>query len=453
MLKNITAKLTITAVLFTYLFAPFISQAGVFNPNHIISDYEFTDYKSMTFDDIYNFLKKKNSYLARFVDPQSRMLAAQIIYDNSQLYRINPKVLLVTLQKEQSLITDPNPDQDQLDWATGYGICDSCSKKDPKLQKYKGFTNQVDYAASAFRLFYNNPYKYGFSVGKTYTIDGQRVTVANRATHALYVYTPHIQGNKNFYKIWQDWFTQNYPDGSILQNISTGGIYLIQNGTKRPFTSKAAFLSRYSFDKVIKVSPETLDSYPDGVPIKYAQYSLVRSPRGTVYLIVDDMKRGIASREVFRKIGFNPEEIIDLPQEEIDSIPEGPPITIKSIYPMGALLQDKTTGGVWYVKDGVKHPIWSKELMNTNFPNYRIIPTDPEELDQYAKGSPVKFKDGEIVKSRTKPTVYFISNGYKRPIASVKDFEKLGFKWENIITTDDKSLSLHPTGEVLRAEN
>ncbi len=452
MFKTIN-KIILYIFIFYTLFYPFSSQAGVFNPNLIISDYEFTDYNSMTLDDIYNFLKKKNSYLTNFVDPQSRMLAAQIIYDNAQLYRINPKVLIVTLQKEQSLITDRTPTQDQLNWATGYGVCDSCSKSDPKIQKYKGFTNQVDYAASAFRLFYNNPYRYGFKVGKTYYIDGKRVTISNRATHALYIYTPHIHGNKNFYKIWQDWFTQNYPDGSILQNISTGGIYLIQNGTKRPFTSKVAFLSRYGFDKVIKVSPETLDSYPDGVPIKYAQYSLIRSPKGTVYLIVDDKKRGIVSREVFRKIGFNPEEIIDLPQKEIDSIPEGPPITLESAYPTGALLQDKTTGGVWYVKDGIRQPIWSREILKANFQNMQITPASPSDIEKYKKGLPVRFKDGEIVKSKNSPTIYFISNGYKRPIASAKDFEKLGLKWENIITTDERSLSLHPTGEVLRSEN
>ncbi len=424
-----------------------------FQPGVIMSDSEFVDYNSMSMDDIQRFLKDKKSYLADYVDPAIRVRASQLIYDNSQLARINPKVLITTLQKEQSLITEPLT-QRRLDWATGFGVCDSCSKSDPKLQRYKGFANQIDYAASTFRLFYDNPQSYGFKVGSTYTIDDERVTIGNRATHALYLYTPHIPGNKNFYKIWKNWFTHEFPDGTLLQDSETGGIFIIQNGQKRPFASMLAFASRYDLEKVIVTSPENLSSFPLGPPIKYAQYSLLQdSKTGGIYLIVDDKKRPIVSREAFRKIGFNPEEVEQVSPEDLATIPTGEPITEENAHPTGALLQDTSTGGVWYVRDNVRHAIWSREIMNANFPYMKISPAKTEEIEKFRQGEPVKFKDGELVSAVGDPAVYVISNGLKLPIPTEKVFEKLGYDWKNVIQTSQKALSLHRTGEPLNIQN
>jgi len=41
----------------------------------------------------------------------------------------------------------------------------------------------------------------------------------------------------------------------------------------------------------------------------------------------------------------------------------GADITVETIYPTGALLQDNQTGGVYYIKDTIKQPIYSREIM------------------------------------------------------------------------------------------
>ena len=61
----------------------------------------------------------------------------------AQNYQINPKVLLVTLQKDKfSYRRRPHPKT--MDWATGYAVCDSCSMTDPGIQSHRGFGMQVD---------------------------------------------------------------------------------------------------------------------------------------------------------------------------------------------------------------------------------------------------------------------------------------------------------------------
>ncbi len=452
-MKIVKFKKTISFIALLSVFLPNLAFAE-FNPNYIISDQELTDHKSMSLAQIQQFLKDKGSALANYatidIDGLGRT-ASEIIWRVAQTYEISPKVLLVTLQKEQSLITTITPTQKQLDWATGYGVCDSCSMSDPTIQKYKGFATQVDYAAGWKRWFLDNALTLSWVKlpGVTYSIDAYRITPTNLATAAFYTYTPHYHGNYNFWKLWQDWFGKFFPDGTVLKEADGTGIWLIQRGLKRQFSSYSAFVSRYSPEKLISISKSELENYETGTPIKFPDYSLLRSPAGTVYLLVGDTRRGFASNEVFRTIGFNPEEVMDVTWEDLNAYIENDPITIQSVYPTGALLQDKTSGGVYYVENGVKKPLWAKQFLTLYFANKKITVVSPDELKKYPTGEPVRFRDGELVVGESSPTVYFISNGERRPIPTEQVFTGMGWKWGNIIKTTDKILSLHPLGSTI----
>ena len=270
------------------------TKAEGFDPNNIIGDLEILDYSTMDLNDIQNFLATKGSYLATYSCPDANGIirrAAEIIYnaatrsydcagailsDNPtdeernlkcRQVTINPKFLLVLLQKEQSLIEESSPSQKNLDWATGYGCPDSggCNPR------WQGFGKQVNSAALQFRDYLDNPQFYTYRAGGTYiftnpygTISQEPVTVtpANQATAALYNYTPHVyNGNFNFYKIWRRYFTKIYPDGSLLSADGEAGVWLLQNGLKRPFLSKAALASRFDVNKIIKINKSDLDKY------------------------------------------------------------------------------------------------------------------------------------------------------------------------------------------------
>ena len=90
------------------------------------------------------------------------------------------------------MITDDAPAQKQLDWAAGYGVCDSCGLDDPKIQKFKGFGKQVDNAAGIIRWYYTNTDKTIIKQKDTpIRIDDEDVTPQNWAT-AFYIPTPRI---------------------------------------------------------------------------------------------------------------------------------------------------------------------------------------------------------------------------------------------------------------------
>lgn len=462
-----------------------------FDPNFIISDEEMLNVHSMSLLDIQKFLEEKNSYLATYQTLNAYgtlKTAAEIIYEAAtanyrcpdyvnlsenpgeemiqllceRITTVNPRFLIVLIQKESSLIENPNPIQRHLDQATGYGCPDS-GGCDPR---WHGFGKQVNSAALQFLAYMQNPNRYPYRPGKAYVFNNNRGTIynepmmvvpQNRATAALYNYTPHVfNGNYNVWRLYQRYFPEGvhtqiarYPNGSLLQVEGQPGVWLIQNGQKRPFLSWGALTSRYNPNRIIKIDESELNAYPKGAPLKYPNYSLLRSPQGEIYLIVDDEKRLFATDEIFRHFGFHPDEIIDVSSVDLGYYQLGNPITSQSTHITGALLQDPRSGGVFYVHDGQKAPINDRVVLEKKFPNMSIYPASVEQLDSYITIDPVLFADGNLLKSRTVSTVYLIANGQKRPFISGKVFEDLGYKFENVIEVSPQHLHLYPFGEMV----
>ncbi len=423
-----------------------------FNPNYIISDFELEDSSSMDLYDIQGFLNKQSGTLKNYFtkNPNNGKIisAAEIIYNAGKAHKINPKYLIVLLQKEQSLITDPYPTKKQLDWAMGFAICDSCQMDDPILQKYRGFYNQVFYAAERNRFYIENNHKaWLFQIGKEYDIDGHLVTPINQATVNLYNYTPHWNGNYNFWKIWQKWFTKKYPDGSIVKSYGSPSIWLIENGYKRPFITWSSFVSRYNNSDIINVNYSDLEKYPIGDPIRFENYSYLKTSDGNFYMVDDDKLRKFESREVTRYFGINPEETLLISYEDYNYYPKGDDITMKSLYPNGILLKDQEDGKIYYAKDGKKSFILNEELVKINYPNQVIALVSHDEIEKLENAKDVIMKDGILVKSNNNPSVYFISNGLRLPILNEGVFKQLGFAWEDIFEVSDGLISLNILGD------
>lgn len=453
-------------------------KAADFDPNLIISDQEITNTEAMGLSEIQKFLEDRGSYLATYRTTDYFGVirsAAEIIYNAAvnnydcsgisvndpqnfeeakakcRKISINPRFLLVLLQKEQSLVEGKNPKQSQLDWATGYG----CPDNAPCGERWRGFGRQVNSAALQFYDYMVNPRYYRYQVGQSYTVtntgrDPMVIVPANRATAALYNYTPHVyNGNYNFWRIWQRYFTQVYPDGSLLQAENDSVVYLIQSGQKRPFASQGALVSRFDPRKIVVVKPADLQGYPTGEPIKFQQYALVQAPSGAVYLLVDDKRRGFVSQQAFAKMGFNRQEIVKGSWEDLAVYKESTPITTTSTYPTGALLQDKKTGGVYWVEEGQKRPLLDRVLLTTKFANRRIIPTDDKDLAAYSNGNPVVLDDGNLIKVDGDANVYLLDHGQKRLITSGRIFKYLGYNWHNIITVNQRHFELYPVGQAI----
>ncbi|MFH0819187.1 MAG: hypothetical protein V1898_04295 [Patescibacteria group bacterium] len=164
-----------------------------------------------------------------------------------------------------------------------------------------------------------------------------------------------------------------------------------------------------------------------------------------------EKKRGITSREIFRNLGYNPEEALPASWTDLSNIPDGQLIMEQDVTTVGFLAQYKQTGAVVFInKNNKKQEIWSKEILDSKFKGVTIFPKDASEINSYSNGQPVKFANGEIVTSPGSNAVYLIDKGKKRPFVSAKAFNKLGYKWENVIHTTDQVLKLHDKGKPVK---
>lgn len=445
-------RLLCLSLILLSLVSPFNAHASAFNPNTILSDDDFFRTDEMSADDVQFFLTRKGSALASMIFQDSTntaQRAADIIYQSAFRHGINPKVLLVLLQKEQSLIENPNPSQYSLDWATGFARCDSCLASDLSLAKYKGFATQVERAAWRKAYYTTHWNEFQSRPQKPVTIDGFTVVPENAATAALYNYTPHLQGNYSFWKLWNRYFSRSLPDGSVVQNSSDSDIWLIKDGKRRIFVSLGAFLSRKKLTDILPISKQDLEEYAIGDPIKFPLYALLQNPSGAVFLYTDEGLYGIPSRAIFRSIGFNPDEVMRVSDQDLVSIRRVGLLMGRNNNPIGELAQNTHTGGVYYITNSYKHPILERAVLEANFPIRRIKPLSPVALEKYQNSDPIRFEDGTLVTEPSSTAVFVISNGLKRPIAGTDTFATLGYRWENIIRSNGKTLELHQTGPII----
>ena len=240
-----------------------------FDPGNIISDEVFFSSNAMSQADIQGFLDGKigacgnslclnvlrvdtptvptQDYCNGYAGGQGETAAA-IIFKVQQSCGISAKVILVTLQKEQGLVTRTSPSQEILRKAMGMGcpdtsVCDS---------QYYGFFNQV-YAAARQLNRYNHGSFTWFKVGQYNNVlwhpdascGSSPVLIRNKATAALYYYTPYqpnaaalanlggtgdgcsSYGNRNFWVYFNDWFgstqTEAGPAAIRASYAASGG--------------------------------------------------------------------------------------------------------------------------------------------------------------------------------------------------------------------------------------
>jgi peptidoglycan hydrolase CwlO-like protein len=170
-----------------------------FKPGTIISDAVFQDAGSMSVDAIQTFLDGQSGSLRAYSGPDrsgATRSAAQMIADAATSWGVSPKVILATLQKEQSLVSRPSPSENAMDWAMGCGKAESFT-----IESYRGFGNQVWHGA---RVLAKN--RSGWRKDGMLPIDGTAVYPTNSSTHSLYRYTPHFAGNTLFWRIYWRYF-------------------------------------------------------------------------------------------------------------------------------------------------------------------------------------------------------------------------------------------------------
>ena len=179
-----------------------------------------------------------NAYCKAYVGAANETVGA-IIAKVGKACGISPKVLLVMLEKEQSLVSDTWPTTRQYEFAMGYDCPDSGPNNSANCSSGSGgFSAQMYRAAWQLKVYRAHPDAYNYRPFRANTIkwapdDKNRnpvdcgtssVYIENWATASLYIYTPYrpnqaslnagwgtgnscsSYGNRNFHNFYKSWF-------------------------------------------------------------------------------------------------------------------------------------------------------------------------------------------------------------------------------------------------------
>jgi len=311
-----------------------------FDPGLIISDDEFYDGSAMTEAQIQSFLNSQTGVLkglrqnvstrAKEVSQTtgnliceqivggSNLLASTMIYRAQVACGISAKVILVTLQKEQGLITRTSPSYYNINYALGYGCPDTpagCS------DSYEGFGYQVYTGTRQFKAykaanFAKQPGTHAIQYHPNTACGTQTINIKNYATAALYNYTPYVPnaaalanlggygnscssyGNRNFWYYYYSWF------GNPTDITPTAAVERIDGGSR--YAVSAALVNKnYPTPGVDRIYVATGASFADALSASTA----AGTTQAPLLLVTPDAVPSSIKAEIIR---LKPKEIVVL---------------------------------------------------------------------------------------------------------------------------------------------
>ncbi len=478
--------------LFVHPFAVFALEVNpAFNPSTIVPDAVFSDMQTFGGPEgIQRFLESKNSILANtsldflaklneptdvsvkqaLDDPEPNLgrlrTAAELIWDASRVSGLNPQVILVTLQKEQGLIsTSVNPSRVQraLNHAMGFDCPDAtgCGNLFPGF--YFQLFGNVDTegnrylgATRSLMKSFLTPNGRGPSiggvpakVGDTLSIENtigdyegiakqQTVTIGNRASAALYRYTPHVfNGNYNFWKFFTSWF--KYANGTLLRSSQDGTMFIVQNGTRQRIPSFVITARGLTLANAITASPTELEGYPLGTTYGPPDNTIVRG-NGATFVFIDGIMHP-ASSFVLTQRKLDPAKILDLSSAEEGLFTRGSQLTPAD----GTVVRGQSNPNVYLVEKGTLK-LFSEFTFKQRDAEKKLQLIPDEEIALYAKQGYVIPLEGTLVQSPSSNNVYLI-NEARRLTLTPELFSNRGFAMKDVVRlTTDTELTSIPIG-------
>ena len=466
--------------------------AKTFDPGWIISDSVFYDWGTMDAAEIQKFLNARvatctdddggpkciknyredvvGSYAIRGslhnysdricadIPAASNQTAAQIIYKVAVACKINPRVLIVTLQKEQGLISAADPTTYMYKAAMGYGcpdsapeICGQDSHSTSRLfwQLYRAAWQLRWYGDPRGSFTYLKPgkiismgYNPNSSCGK------KSFKLKSQATANLYYYTPYVPnkaaldnlwgsgdscsayGNRNFWRQFWTWFGSPVAGGYLLKS-STSQTYLVNQTTSKRYliTSESMVGDFEPLGPVGTVSEEYIASFTDGGELK----PLVSDAAGKRYLIASGLKYEITSAAQAATLGLD--------------WASAPLLTDVQISNFGDLTfaKSSTTDETFLLNGSTRALINNPELLKTLSSMGSTAVIQETVLNGFTLVSPVTQLVQDSAGNR-----FDVQSGLKIPVGSQAVASSLGHNWSGATVIDTGKLSRVPTAAFIK---
>ncbi len=429
------------------------ANAAQFDPGLIISDSVYYDFGTMTAVDIQRFLNSKlptcndndggpkcirdfvvdtpamtgESGRCESLPAMQNQTAAQIIYTVANACKINPRVLIVTLQKEQGLIQGRNPTKRMYDFAMGMNCPDTadCARSSA------GFFYQM-YKGAGQLQWYGDPrgsFTY-LRVGSNITRRHQAANVEasrgidcgsktfrlkSQATASLYYYTPYVPneaamknlygtgdacsayGNRNFWRFYTDWFGSTIGGGFLLKSSDSGTYFIIDNN-KYLIDDPDTVAALKPLGPLGTISQAYLDSFRDAGSMN----RVVRSAAGTHFFVDGGKKYPFTNCTQAGQFGLDCSTAVTLTSSQLSALVTGNNMTE---YIQG------DSGQTFFIQDGLKRQILdSASLVDSRIGVPALSSVNVSAFKKIPWGKPIIRKGVSFVNQSTGALTIFDGN-------------------------------------------
>ncbi|MFC0682058.1 hypothetical protein ACFFGH_29855 [Lysobacter korlensis] len=367
------------------------ASASLFDPGFIMSDATFFDSGAMTAAQVQSFLNAKvpacrattgptclKSYTentravaaapepdtCKALSARTGRTAAQIITDIANACGISPRALIVLLEKEQSLVTSTAPSARNYTFATGWGCPDTADCQ----RLHTGLFNQLYKAAWQLKWYGRGSFTW-IKVGQPNYVryhpnaacGGTNVVIKNRATAALYYYTPYqpnaaamgnlygvgdscsAYGNRNFWRMYSDWFGSPIGGDSLFKTAAADTVYLVAGELKYRVGDAPRLDDLTALGKVTTVSQAYLDRFRGAGTLRPMVTDVAE---GTYYLLDQGKKYPVSSCATAHAYAFTCGGASKLTTAQLDRMVTATALTRR--------VKD-TLGHNYYIADGHRH--------------------------------------------------------------------------------------------------
>jgi hypothetical protein len=390
------------------------------------------------------------------VPAASNQSSAQIINAVAKACKINPRVLLVTLQKEQGLVQDDDPTTYRYKAAMGYGCPDSAPQicGTDSLSTSRLFW-QLYRAAWQFRWYGDsrgsfNYLKLGRKIKMAYSPKAScgkaSFTLKSLATAKLYYYTPFTPndkalaakagvevkcgayGNRNFWRWYWKWFGSPIAGGFLLKS-ATSATYLVVGDKKYRLASEDLANDYLTLGPVGVITDDYLNSFTSGGDLG----RLVKNSAGTYYFVDSGKLSQFSSCAQATDFGFNCANAVTLTGDQLNTFSAGPN--------MGFVVPEDPAASpahLFQISGGVKHEILDTAAATAAGINTSSVTQIPIDSFSYLPwGAPIA-RSNVLITNRTDNTHAILHAG---KIYSIEKAAEAGVPFSNWFPFTGGSLS------------
>lgn len=256
-----------------------------------------------------------------------------------------------------------------------------------------------------------------------------------------------------------------HPDGTLVHPAAgpnASHVYLLKNGGAAFATSLAVFQS-WGFDfgrvKIANQADLNLMAAADAdtshtstpAPLQFREGSLVKGSAPTVFVIQNvngtNHKRSLDNLENFIRLGYSFNDVIAVPDPELNAIPTDlPHTTADSAHPNGTLIRNTGDPTVYLIVNGERRSMTSANVFLSHRYSWTAVKIATPGDNQLSIASPVNwFGEGILVKG-SDPTVYVIdldsagTTMRKRSIGTYRNFVHLDYRFSEVMQLNDSEL-------------